>query len=131
MKYIVLFVLIIFSFWIEGGRFFTFEQLFISVIVGAVSGFIWELCKFICAKIDDRDIGLEILIPGIVLIGLAVSLGSAYLNYEIGAKSALFALYSGFFVSEICADYGSKINKQAQKIMSRLKNNEQVQKNNK
>lgn len=112
MKYFFLLLLIVFSVWIESIRFFSFQELFVSALVGGVSGVIWELCKPFCAKIEK----LPTIIASVSIIAVAL----AYFNYEIGAKSALLALYSGFFVSEICADYGSKI-----------KNNEQTQKNNK
>ena len=115
MKYIFLLLLIGFTVWIESVRFFSFQELFVSALVGGVSGVIWELCKYICAKIEKNTIDPPVVI--IVVIVLCVASALAYFNYEIVAKSALLALYSGFFVSEICADYGSKI----QKIMSRLK----------
>lgn len=117
MKYFFLLLLIIFSVWIESIRFFSFQELFVSALVGGVSGVIWELCKPFCAKIEKNNIKLTTIIVSVSIIAVVL----AYFNYEIGAKSALLALYSGFFVSEICADYGSKINEQAQKIMSRLK----------
>ncbi|MEZ7770863.1 hypothetical protein O3682_05430 [Neisseria sp. 27098_8_112] len=117
MKYVFLFLLIVFTVCIEGAIFFSFQELFFSAFVGGVSGVIWELCKLIGAKIEERDIRLSILIPGIVAFVLCVALALVYFNYEIGAKSALLALYLGFFVSEIWADCSSKISK---KISSKV-----------
>ena len=114
MKYFFLLLLIVFSVWIESIRFFSFQELFVSALVGGVSGVIWELCKPFCAKIEKTNIKL----PTIIAIVLIIAVALAYFNYEIGAKSALLALYSGFFVSEICADYGSKIKSGLKKIIS-------------
>ena len=111
MKYLFLGLLILFSVYteVEVARFFSPQEMFVSALVGGVSGFIWEVCKFICAKYEKNTIDLPVVI--IVLIVLGVACALAYFNYEIGAKSALLALYSGFLVSEICADLGSKISK--------------------
>lgn len=106
MKYFFLILLISFSFWIEK-NFFTYDQLFSSVVIGAVSGIIWEGCKVICAKYEEGAIN-SLLIWGIFVLALLVSVAFAFFNYELGAKSALLSLYSGFLVSEIWAYYESK-----------------------
>ena len=46
MKYVFLILLISFSFWREAD-FFTVGQLLSSAFIGAVSGIIWELYKFL------------------------------------------------------------------------------------
>ena len=109
MKYIFLLLLIGFTVWIESVRFFSFQELFVSALVGGVSGVIWELCKYICAKIEKNTIDppVVIIVVIIVVIVLCVASALAYFNYEIVAKSALLSLYLGFLVSEIWTDYGS------------------------
>jgi hypothetical protein len=119
MKYVFLILLISFSFWREAD-FFTVDQLLSSAFIGAVSGIIWELYKFLGPKFENK-VGIFFELLCLVLSALFVACLFAYVNYQIGAKSALLALYSGFLVSEICADYG-KIKKDKERTQ---KNNRQ------
>lgn len=106
MKYIALVFLIVFAVWSEARvpEIDIISRVIKSVIVGVISGGIWEIAKVILKS--------KLGFLGFLCLLILVSITLAFVNYGKLSEniSPILTLYFGFLISEIWSDVSNWVN---------------------